>query len=145
VIVIVRGQEDRDPGERGERLGVGDLLRVHDVEGPRLGGALDGPGRLEVDRFSRCQREVEEDAQGLGRDDRAEDVGRSGGILPGQGVVLDLVGKDAPFGDQGAECVLEKAKAYMVVLVSLISRRASVRVVVLPWSRVSLSSRIARR
>ena len=41
--------------------------------------------------------------------------------------------------------VLENAKLYMAVLVSLMRRRASVTLVLLPWSVVSLSSKIARR
>ena len=44
-----------------------------------------------------------------------------------------------------AACVLEKAKLYMVVLVSLISLKASLREVLLSWSMVSLKRRIAWR
>jgi hypothetical protein len=61
-------------------------------------GPLDGLGRAEIGRAPGREGQVQERAQRLRRDDRAEDVGGSGGVLPGQGVVLDQVREHAPFG-----------------------------------------------
>ena len=69
------------------------------AHGGPYGIAPDRPVRAEVRRALRGQRQVEQQPDRLRGDDRAEDVRGTRGVLPRQGVVLDVVGEDPALGD----------------------------------------------
>jgi len=66
------------------------------AHGPFDDGPLERSSRAEPRRMPGRQREVDEDPQRLGGDDRAKDVGRARRILPRQIGVLDMVVTPVP-------------------------------------------------